>query len=122
MISAAPSWSRTRRGELHDLGIGPPFEHGADGRGAHQRRQQHLEARRRLGGRAELTSLPLASISTTRSCQPFSRFTIWWIGSTSKYSLARMIAGPSGTSSMLSCQAMLRTPDSVASASRAAPD
>ena len=60
------------------------------------------------------TSLPLSSSSTTRSCQPVSRFTTWWIGSTSKYSLAKMTAGPSGTSSMLSCQEMLRTPDSVA--------
>jgi hypothetical protein len=53
------------------------------------------------------------SISTVRSCQPVSRFTTWWIGSTSKYSLARMIAGPSGTSSMSSCQAMLRTADNA---------
>src|SRR6202035_5750837 len=40
--------------------------------------------------------LPWPSISTVRSCQPVSRFTSWWIGSTSKYSLANMIAGPSG--------------------------
>ena len=39
--------------DLHDLGIGPPFEHRADRGRAHQRRQQHLEARRRLGGGAE---------------------------------------------------------------------
>ena len=42
------------RGELHDLGIGPPFEHRADGSCTHQGRQQHVEARRRVGGRAEL--------------------------------------------------------------------
>ena len=39
--------------DLHDLGIGPPLEHGADRRGAHQRRQQHFEARRWLSGGAE---------------------------------------------------------------------
>ena len=54
MISAAPSWSRTRLASFMISRIGPPFEHGPDGRGAHQRRQQHLEARRRLGRRAEL--------------------------------------------------------------------
>ena len=37
----------------HDLGIGPPFEHGADRRCAHQRRQQRFKARRRFSGGAE---------------------------------------------------------------------
>ena len=39
--------------DLHDLGVGPPLEHGADGCGAHQRRQQHLEAGDRLGRGSE---------------------------------------------------------------------
>ena len=41
-------------GDLHDLGVGPPLEHGTDRRGAHQRRQQHLETRDRIGRGAEL--------------------------------------------------------------------
>ena len=41
------------RGDRHDLGIRPPFEHGADRGCAHQRRQQHLEARHRLVRDAE---------------------------------------------------------------------
>ena len=113
MISAAPSWSRTRRGDLHDLGIRPPLEHRADRGGAHQRRQQHLEARRRFGWRRRI---PVCRWRRSRPCARASRslvFTTWCIGSTSKYSLAKMIDGPSGTSSMLSCQPMLRTPDSV---------
>ena len=62
---------------------------------------------------AENTSFSFLSSSTVRSCQPVSRFTIWWIGSTSKNSLAKITAGPSTMSSMVSCQVMLRTPDSV---------
>ena len=41
------------RCDLHHFGIGPPFEHRADRRGTHQRRQQHLETRDRVGRRAE---------------------------------------------------------------------
>ena len=39
--------------DLHDLGIGPPFEHRAGRSGAYQGRQQYFETRRRLGGGAE---------------------------------------------------------------------
>ena len=39
--------------DLHDLRVGPPLEHRADRGRAHQRRQQHLETRHRLGGCAE---------------------------------------------------------------------
>ena len=62
------------RRDLHHLGVRPPFEHGADRGRAHQRRQQHFEARHRLGGGAE-HQLAIASRSTTRSCQPVSRLT-----------------------------------------------
>ncbi len=36
--------------DLHDLGVRPPLEHGADRGGTHQWRQQHLEARHGLKG------------------------------------------------------------------------
>ena len=36
------------RGDLHHFVVRPPFEHGADRGRAHQRRQQHLEARHRI--------------------------------------------------------------------------
>ena len=99
--------------DLHHLGIGPPFEHRADRCGAHQRRQQHLEARARFG-RGREDQLAGGVDSTTRSCQPLGSFTAWWIGSTSKYSLAKMTAGPSGTSSMCRARRCCARRDSVA--------
>ena len=113
MISAAPSWSRTR---LASFMISVSGRHSNTAPiGAARTRGGSSTSKRGIGSAlAPNTSLPLSSSSTVRSCQPFSCRTAWWIGSTSKYSLARITAGPSGTSSMPSCQAMLRTPDSVA--------
>ena len=74
MISAAPSWSRTRAAIFI---ISESGRHSNTApTGAARTKGGSSTSKRGIGSAAAPnTSLPLASRSTMRSCQPFSRFT-----------------------------------------------
>ena len=54
-------------------------------------------------GAATMTKWPSGAISMTRSCQPSASLTAWCTGSASMNSLATMMHGPGGTSSIALC-------------------